>query len=162
ERTQSNRNVRHDNSLRPRGAILTGIWKNEPFGLFMQTVSRRSAARARNSGFAIGAHGHALAHDVDLDYDLRGAYGARHRNGLRQPAGAALAAAAGPRHRALRRWPISVVAVNAFVLVVNKSFPPKTVAEFIAHVRAQPNKLAYAEGSAGSLTHLTMALFLKR
>jgi hypothetical protein len=58
--------------------------------------------------------------------------------------------------------PISVVAVNAFVLVVNKSFPPKTVAEFIAHVRAQPNKLAYAEGSAGSLTHLTMALFLKR
>src|SRR5262249_15420942 len=58
--------------------------------------------------------------------------------------------------------PISVVAVNAFVLVVNKSFPPKTVAEFIAHVRAQRNKLAYAEGSAGSLTHLTMALFLKR
>jgi len=58
--------------------------------------------------------------------------------------------------------PISVVAVNAFVLVVNKNFPPKTVAEFIAHVRAQPNKLAYAEGSAGSLTHLTMALFLKR
>src|SRR5262249_53392097 len=88
----------------PRGAILTGIWKNEPFGLFMQTVSRRSAARARNSGFAIGAHGHALAHDVDLDYDLRGAYGARHRNGLCQRAGAALAAAAGPRHRALRRW----------------------------------------------------------
>ena len=58
--------------------------------------------------------------------------------------------------------PISVVAVNAFVLVVNKSFPPKTVAEFIAYVRAQPTKLAYAEGSAGSLTHLTMALFLKR
>jgi tripartite-type tricarboxylate transporter receptor subunit TctC len=58
--------------------------------------------------------------------------------------------------------PISAVAINAFVLVVNKDFPPKTVAEFIAYVRAQPNKLAYAEGSAGSLTHLTMALFLKR
>jgi tripartite-type tricarboxylate transporter receptor subunit TctC len=58
--------------------------------------------------------------------------------------------------------PISVVGVNGFVLVVNKSFPPKTVAEFISYVRAQPNKLAYAEGSAGSLTHLTMALFLKR
>ena len=58
--------------------------------------------------------------------------------------------------------PISAVAVNAFVLVVNKNFPPKTLAEFIAHVRAQPNKLSYAEGSAGSLTHLTMALFLKR
>ena len=58
--------------------------------------------------------------------------------------------------------PISVVGVNAFVLLVNKSFPPKTVAEFVSYVRAQPSKLAYAEGSAGSLTHLTMVLFLKR
>ena len=58
--------------------------------------------------------------------------------------------------------PISAVAVNAFVLVVNKSFPPKTVAEFIAYVREQPNKLAYSESGVGSLTHLTMALFLKR
>jgi tripartite-type tricarboxylate transporter receptor subunit TctC len=58
--------------------------------------------------------------------------------------------------------PISAVAVNAFVLVVNKSFPPKTVADFIAYVREQPNKLAYSESGIGSLTHLTMALFLKR
>jgi tripartite-type tricarboxylate transporter receptor subunit TctC len=58
--------------------------------------------------------------------------------------------------------PISVVGVNAFVLLVNKSFPPQTVAEFVSYVRAQPGKLAYAEGSAGSLTHLTMVLFLKR
>src|SRR5712691_2175891 len=58
--------------------------------------------------------------------------------------------------------PISVVGVNGFVLLVNKDFPPKSVAEFIAHVRAQPIKLAYAEGSTGSITHLTMALFLKR
>jgi tripartite-type tricarboxylate transporter receptor subunit TctC len=58
--------------------------------------------------------------------------------------------------------PISIVAVNGFVLVVNKAFPPKSVAEFISYVRSQPSKLAYAEGSAGSLTHLIMALFLKR
>jgi tripartite-type tricarboxylate transporter receptor subunit TctC len=58
--------------------------------------------------------------------------------------------------------PISAVAVNAFVLVVNKTFPPKTIAEFIAYVREQPNKLAYSESGVGSLTHLTMALFLKR
>src|SRR5437764_6448913 len=58
--------------------------------------------------------------------------------------------------------PISVVGTNAFVLVVNKDFPPRTVAEFISHVRAQPGKLAYAEGSAGSITHLGMALFLHR
>jgi tripartite-type tricarboxylate transporter receptor subunit TctC len=58
--------------------------------------------------------------------------------------------------------PISAVGINAFVLLVNKDLPVKSVAEFVAYVRAQPNKLAYAEGSAGSLTHLSMALFLKR
>jgi tripartite-type tricarboxylate transporter receptor subunit TctC len=58
--------------------------------------------------------------------------------------------------------PISAVAVNAFVLVGSKSFPPKTVAEFIAYVRAQPNQLSYSESGVGSLTHLAMALFLNR
>ena len=29
-------------------------------------------------------------------------------------------------------------------------------------MRQQPKKMAYAEGSAGSVTHLAMALFLKR
>ena len=58
--------------------------------------------------------------------------------------------------------PISIVGSNAFVLLVNKDFPPKSVAEFVAYVRAQKEKMAYAEGSAGSLTHLAMALFLKR
>ena len=57
--------------------------------------------------------------------------------------------------------PITVVGVNAFVLLVNQNFPPKTVAEFISYVRSRP-KLPYAEGSAGSLTHLSMALFAKR
>lgn len=58
--------------------------------------------------------------------------------------------------------PISVVGTNPFVLIVNKDIPVKTVAEFIAWVKSQPNKLSYAEGSAGSVTHLSMALFLKR
>src|SRR5262245_57804399 len=58
--------------------------------------------------------------------------------------------------------PISAVGTNAFVLLVNKDFPPRSVAEFVAFVRGQPTRLAYAEGSAGSLTHLAMALFLKR
>jgi tripartite-type tricarboxylate transporter receptor subunit TctC len=57
--------------------------------------------------------------------------------------------------------PITVVGVNAFVLLVNKSFPPKSVAEFVSYIRSHP-KLPYAEGSAGSLTHLSMALFAKR
>ena len=58
--------------------------------------------------------------------------------------------------------PISIVGSNAFVLLVNKDFPPKTIAEFAAYVRAQKETMAYAEGSAGSLTHLAMAVFLKR
>jgi tripartite-type tricarboxylate transporter receptor subunit TctC len=58
--------------------------------------------------------------------------------------------------------PISAVAINGFVLVVNKDFPPRSVAEFISYVKAQPQKMAYAEGTAGSVTHLAMALFLKR
>jgi tripartite-type tricarboxylate transporter receptor subunit TctC len=55
-----------------------------------------------------------------------------------------------------------VVGTNPFVLIVNKDVPVKTVGEFIAWVKSQPTKLSYAEGSAGSVTHLSMALFLKR
>jgi tripartite-type tricarboxylate transporter receptor subunit TctC len=58
--------------------------------------------------------------------------------------------------------PISVVGTNPFVLVVNKDVPAKTVQEFIAWVKSQPTKLSYAEGAVGSVTHLAMALFLKR
>jgi len=58
--------------------------------------------------------------------------------------------------------PISVVGTNPFVLVVNKDVPAKTVAEFIAWAKPQQGKLSYAESSVGSLTHLSMALFLKR
>jgi tripartite-type tricarboxylate transporter receptor subunit TctC len=58
--------------------------------------------------------------------------------------------------------PVSVVGTNPFVLVVNKDVPAKSVKEFIAWVKSQPTKLSYAEGAVGSVTHLAMALFLKR
>jgi tripartite-type tricarboxylate transporter receptor subunit TctC len=58
--------------------------------------------------------------------------------------------------------PISVVGTNPFVLVVNKDVPAKNVKEFVAWVKSQPKKLSYAEGAVGSVTHLAMALFLKR
>jgi tripartite-type tricarboxylate transporter receptor subunit TctC len=58
--------------------------------------------------------------------------------------------------------PISAVAINGFVLVVHKDFPPKALAEFITYVKAQKEKMSYAEGTAGSVTHLAMALFAKR
>jgi tripartite-type tricarboxylate transporter receptor subunit TctC len=57
--------------------------------------------------------------------------------------------------------PISNIATNPFVLVVNKDFPARTLPEFIAHVRSQPGKFSYGSAGIGSLNHLSMALFLK-
>jgi len=58
--------------------------------------------------------------------------------------------------------PIAAVSANTFALVVHPSVPARTVAEFIAYVRAQPKGFTYAEGGAGSITHLSMVLFLNR
>jgi tripartite-type tricarboxylate transporter receptor subunit TctC len=58
--------------------------------------------------------------------------------------------------------PISNIGTNPFVLCVHPSFPASTLAEFEARVRAEPGKFAYPSGGTGSLTHLSMALFLKR
>jgi tripartite-type tricarboxylate transporter receptor subunit TctC len=59
--------------------------------------------------------------------------------------------------------PISVIGVNPQVLVVNEKLPIRSVAEFIAYVKAQPRRLPYAGGGGpGSLSNLLMALFLKR
>src|ERR1700686_4680267 len=45
--------------------------------------------------------------------------------------------------------PISAIGTNPFVLAVNKDIPVKTIAEFIAYVRAQPSKLSYGSGGVG-------------
>lgn len=58
--------------------------------------------------------------------------------------------------------PITAVSANTFALVIHPSVPAKTVAEFIAYIRAPPKQFAYAEGGAGSITHLSMVLFLNR
>jgi tripartite-type tricarboxylate transporter receptor subunit TctC len=58
--------------------------------------------------------------------------------------------------------PISAVSTNRFALVVNPKVPAKTVAEFVDYVRAQPQGFTYAEGGAGSITHLSMVLFLNQ
>jgi tripartite-type tricarboxylate transporter receptor subunit TctC len=58
--------------------------------------------------------------------------------------------------------PITAVSANTFALVVHPSVPARTVAEFINYVRDRPNGFAYAEGGAGSITHLSMVLFLNR
>jgi len=58
--------------------------------------------------------------------------------------------------------PVSNIATNPFALVVNKDLPIKTVADFVAYVKARPDKLSYSSAGVGSLNHLSMALFLKR
>lgn len=58
--------------------------------------------------------------------------------------------------------PISNIATNPFVLVVNKDVPVTTVAEFVAYVKERTNTLSYASAGQGSLAHLAMALFLKQ
>jgi tripartite-type tricarboxylate transporter receptor subunit TctC len=59
--------------------------------------------------------------------------------------------------------PISVIGSSPQVLIVNPSFPAKSVAEFISYVKTQPGKISYAgSGGPGSVGNLLMSLFLKR
>ena len=58
--------------------------------------------------------------------------------------------------------PISVIGTNPYVLVINARLPVQTLAEFIAHVRRQPDKVAYAAPVFGGLSHLSMIVFMKR
>jgi tripartite-type tricarboxylate transporter receptor subunit TctC len=58
--------------------------------------------------------------------------------------------------------PISVLATNPFVLLVNGRLPVKTVGEFVTWAKAQPGKLSYGSSGIGSVAQLAMALFLKR
>lgn len=58
--------------------------------------------------------------------------------------------------------PISNIATNPFMMVVHPSFEPRTLQEFVTYVKARPGKLNYASGGPGSVSHLTMVLFLQR
>jgi tripartite-type tricarboxylate transporter receptor subunit TctC len=59
--------------------------------------------------------------------------------------------------------PVSVIGTSPQVLIVNERVPAKSVQEFIAYVKAQPEKPSYAGGGGpGSVSNLLMALFLKR
>jgi tripartite-type tricarboxylate transporter receptor subunit TctC len=54
------------------------------------------------------------------------------------------------------------MAVAPNVLAVKKDSPAKTVAELIAHAKANAGKLSYASQGNGSTSHLTMELFKSR
>jgi tripartite-type tricarboxylate transporter receptor subunit TctC len=58
--------------------------------------------------------------------------------------------------------PISNVGMNPFALMVSAKLPVTNVRELVDYVKAQPKTVAYASGGTGSLSHLSMVLFLQR
>ena len=57
--------------------------------------------------------------------------------------------------------PISAVASAPFAITVNESFPGKTLADFIAYVKANQGKLSFGSAGAGSTTHVAAVMVLK-
>jgi tripartite-type tricarboxylate transporter receptor subunit TctC len=55
--------------------------------------------------------------------------------------------------------PITVVATVPNILIVNPSVPAKNVAEFIAYLKANPNKVSYGSAGVGSTEHMSAELF---
>ncbi len=58
--------------------------------------------------------------------------------------------------------PIAAVITNNLALVVNKTMPARSLAEFVESARHEQGKLTYSSGGVGSVTNLGMELFLKR
>jgi tripartite-type tricarboxylate transporter receptor subunit TctC len=58
--------------------------------------------------------------------------------------------------------PISLVSSSPSALVVHASLPVKTLAEFVAYVRARPQALSYSSGGVATYGNLSMVMFLKR
>jgi len=55
--------------------------------------------------------------------------------------------------------PVSIMAAIPNVLLVNPKVPARTIEEFIAYARANPDKLNYGSQGSGSTSHLTAELF---
>ena len=55
--------------------------------------------------------------------------------------------------------PIADLIRGPFVMVVNPSFPAKTVPEFIAYAKANPGTINFASGGTGFATHMAGELF---
>jgi tripartite-type tricarboxylate transporter receptor subunit TctC len=52
--------------------------------------------------------------------------------------------------------PVSLTSVSPLILVANNDFPARTVAEVIAHARANPGRINYGSSGSGAAAHLTM------
>ena len=55
--------------------------------------------------------------------------------------------------------PISVVALVPFALVTHPSFPAANAKEFIAHLRANPDRYTFSSSGTGASSHLITELF---
>ena len=55
--------------------------------------------------------------------------------------------------------PVASIGVVPFIMVVNPSFPAKTVPEFIAYAKAHPNQINVASSGTGNLTYMAAELF---
>jgi tripartite-type tricarboxylate transporter receptor subunit TctC len=55
--------------------------------------------------------------------------------------------------------PIALVATNPEVIVSRLDFPAKDLKQLIAHVKANPGKVSYATGGAGTPSHIMAAAF---
>ena len=55
--------------------------------------------------------------------------------------------------------PVGSINNDSFVLLVNPSFPVKTVSELIAYAKANPGKINLSSSGTGNLTHLCGELF---
>ena len=58
--------------------------------------------------------------------------------------------------------PISLIATNDVVIVINPKLPPKTPAELFAFCKANSGKLQYGSSGIGAPTHLAAELFKSR
>jgi tripartite-type tricarboxylate transporter receptor subunit TctC len=56
--------------------------------------------------------------------------------------------------------PVASMARGPLVLVVNPSFPTRTVPEFIAYAKRNPGKVAFASAGVGSVAHVAGELFM--
>jgi tripartite-type tricarboxylate transporter receptor subunit TctC len=55
--------------------------------------------------------------------------------------------------------PVSLIAMAPFALVTNPSFPANNAAEFVALVRANPDKYTFSSSGTGATAHLMSELF---
>jgi tripartite-type tricarboxylate transporter receptor subunit TctC len=58
--------------------------------------------------------------------------------------------------------PISQVVVLPQILIINPQIPARTLAEFVAYVKARPGQLSYGSSGNATAAHLASALFVNR